>query len=563
MKIVHLPQAPWLLSDRPDVFTVRLWAEPGLFSSCRLLYSDPYDYLPEESKQPNWSVTELEKLACSDEYEVWSCRVSVPTQKLSYLFRVCNAGGKPLWFGQEGLFEQQDKAGIFRTGYHFGEDRLPSWTGRSVWYQVFPDRFSGGASGRAFVPTTTNFWGGTLEGIRQHIPYLQSIGVTGLYLNPVFSSPSNHRYDTLDYTQVDSRLGTNDSLIRLADELHQHGLKLMLDGVFNHASNQCDFFRDVKEKGDQSPYRDWFIIRDPKATMSEPVEALTPERMRTNPPYGCFAFAANMPKWNTDHPEVQEYLIGAAERWTRQLNLDAWRLDVPDEVSPAFLRMFRRRMRAVSPDILIIGEIWTDPSAWTQTGLFDGTMDYPLYHAVSRFLLQNSTDAYAFCNAMNRRQGIMTTEMLRNQMIFLGNHDLPRCLTLAGNDPEKVKAAWLLLCLLDGELNLYYGDEQALTGGQDPANRGIMQWEKMEDHQEMLSFIMETIHLRKQIQSSFISAVDFVAAATNAAVMKLTRGDKQYLYCMYTSGYDPEEKTCYAGELLLAGKYYQLWEVSN
>ena len=562
MKIIHLPQSPWLLSDRPDLFTIRIWAEPGCFTSCRLFYSDPYDYLPGESRQLNWSETELDRLASNDAYEVWSCRVPVPTQKLSYRFRAADDAGNPLWFGEEGLSEQPDQAGIFRTGYHFGEDRLPSWTGKSVWYQVFPDRFSGGCCDREFVPSATNFWGGTLEGIRQHIPYLQQIGVTGLYLNPVFSSPSNHRYDTLDYTQVDSRLGTNDSLIRLADELHQKNLKLMLDGVFNHASDRCRFFQDVKKHGDRSPYRDWFIIHDLPALMNEPAEALTPERMRTNPPYECFAFAANMPKWNTAHPEVQEYLIGAAEKWTRQLHLDAWRLDVPDEVCPEFLRLFRRRMRSVRPEILIIGEIWTDPGVWTQTGLFDGTMDYPLYQAVSRFLLQNDPDAFSFCRSMNRRLGLMTPEMLRNQMIFLGNHDLPRCLTVAGNCPEKVKAAWLLLCLMDGELNLYYGDEQGLTGGRDPANRGNMQWKAGEDVPDMMPFVTETIRFRKQMQSSFISDMSFEAVSADTALMKLTRGDKRYLYCMYASDRSRDQERGLPGKLLLQGKHYALWEIS-
>ena len=562
MKIIHLPQSPWLLSDRPDLFTVRLWAEPGLVSSCRLLYSDPYDYLQGRDKQLNWSEAGMELLARNDDYEVWSCRVSVPTQKLSYLFEVLDKDGNRLWLGQDGLSGRQENTGIFRTGYHFGEDRLPSWTGKSVWYQVFPDRFSGGSSDGVFTPSATNFWGGTLEGIRQHIPYLQGIGVTGLYLNPVFSSPSNHRYDTLDYTQVDSRLGTNESLVRLAEELHRNHIKLMLDGVFNHASDQCRFFRDVKERGEYSPYRDWFIIHDLDSTMNEPTGALTPERMRTDPPYECFAFAANMPKWNTGHPEVQEYLIGAAENWTRQLNLDAWRLDVPDEVSPEFLRLFRRRMRTVNPEILILGEIWTDPSAWTQTGLFDGTMDYPLYHAVSRFLLQNCTDAYTFCNAMNRRQGIMTNEMLRNQMIFLGNHDLPRCLTLADHDLEKVKAAWLLLCLLDGELNLYYGDEQALTGGQDPANRGVMRWEESENDSDMMSFVTKTVSLRKQLQSSFISEMRFEAFSADTALLEMTRGDKRYIFCMYASDHDNEDLRI-AGKPLLKGKHFKLWEVAG
>jgi glycosidase len=558
MKWIHSAQAPWLLSDRPDVFTLRCWAEPGAFVSMRAYYSDPYDYLPGTGKRLNWAAAKMTLLTVAGDCAVWTCEVPVPTRKLAYHFRAEDGAGRVLWLGREGVSDREGD--FFRAGYHFGEDRLPSWSGKSVWYQIFPDRFFGGPAAGDFVPTTKNVWGGTLDGIRQKIPYLRELGVTGVYLNPVFSSPSNHRYDTLDYTTVDARLGTNEDLIHLADELHRSGLRLMLDGVFNHASDRHPFFQDVKARGERSPYRDWFLIHDFKVLMTEPAEALTPERMKKAPPYECFAYAACMPKWNTELPAVQDYLIGAAEQWTRVLNLDAWRLDVPDEVSPVFLRAFRRRIRAIQPECLIIGEIWTDPTGWTQTGLFDGTMDYPLYGAVSRFLLKGDADVYAFCDAMNRREGLMARSMQRNQMLFMGNHDLPRCLTLAGGDAGRVRAAWALLCLMDGELNLYYGDERAMQGGEDPANRGVMQWDSQDAALEMERFTRETLALRARLLSSGTESIRFEALSAHTARVRLIRDHKEYVLFL-TNGRDANfTAELPDARLLLRGERFALWE---
>ena len=558
MKAIHFPQAPWLLSSNPTYFTIRVWVKTAAFSSITLYYSDPYNYAPETNKNLQWKVSKMELLITVYDYDVWTCDVAVPTHKLSYMFDVFSNDNAHLWFGNKGLFEDKAKAGCFRTGYYYGEDRLPSWTGKSVWYQIFPDRFAGAKYDESFLPTTENFWGGTLDGICAHIPYLKSLGITGLYLNPVFSSPSNHRYDTLDYTCVDDRLGTNETLITLANQLHQNNMKLMLDGVYNHASSKSYFFQDVIRNGSQSPYLNWFIIHDLDAVMKVPESNLIPERMKENPPYECFAFAANMPKWNTDNPEVQDYLIRSAEMWTRKLHLDAWRLDVPDEVSPTFLRSFRRRMRMINPEILIVGEIWTDPCPWTQTGLFDGTMDYPLYDAISRFLLNSTIDAYEFCNLIKKRQAIMTPAMLQNQMLFLGNHDLPRCLTIANGNIEKIKAAWLFICILDGEVSLYYGDEFAMTGGADPANRGVMNWGTKSDAFIMNNYIKQTIALRRKMLSSPITDVHIDALTTETVIISITRENNKYYLYLSNSVMDDVKHSKTGGTIVLRGKYFEL-----
>ena len=562
MKLMHMPQAPWLLSSDPEVFTVRLWVSLQEYTSVTLYFSDSYDYLPEPGKRLNWTGSSMNLLSTTSDYEVWSVGIPVPTHKICYRFLVSDGSRDPLWYGPNGLSAQAGSVGCFRTGYRFPEDTLPSWTGKSAWYQIFPDRFAGGDPDQLFLPGTENFWGGTLEGIIEKIPCLKQLGVTGIYLNPVFSSPSNHRYDTLDYLQVDPRLGSSDSLFRLSKEVHRNGLKLMLDGVFNHCSDRSPFFGDVKSHGKASPYYDWFIIHDPEETMRIPTERLTAERMKADSPYECFAFAANMPKWNTDHPGVQNYLIGAAEYWTKMLDLDAWRLDVPDEVSPSFLRAFRRRIKQLSPDILILGEIWTDPCPWVQTGLFDGTMDYPLHTALSQFMLTGEMDARTFCDALNRRQGLMTEGMMKNQMLFLGNHDLPRCLTVANGNLEKVKAAWLLLCMMDGEVNLYYGDENAMTGGEDPANRGVMVWEEEPLRQEMRSFVRESLQLRAQILSEGLQSVQFQALSMTSVLIQFRRSKETISFLFDQKGSFPSDICPMKAKMLRKGDLFCLWAES-
>ena len=233
-----------------------------------------------------------------------------------------------------------------------------------------------------------------------------------------------------------------------------------------------------------------------------------------------------MVKWNTDNPQVQDYLIGCAEQWTRRLRLDAWRLDVPDEISPPFLRTFRRRMKRLNPELLLIGEIWTQPSPWVQGGLFDGTMNYPLYRALLHFLLRGDVNAETFC---------LPLEIARNQMNFIGNHDLARPLTEASDSLPAVQAAWLLLCLLDGEANLYYGDERAMDGGNDPENRGVMRWQESQNATQMVAFVKRTALLRQKLLSRPLYDFHFHCASEHCAVMLMRREKTMIRLALYNA----------------------------
>jgi len=502
--IFHHAHYPWLFIDETLSCRILLALPKGQILRVALMYGDPFNFLPGTDKQPDLKQAEMMLERSGEKQDFYVCSVKPFTHKLRYHFQLETAEGI-YWYAENGVLYQKDEMLLhpFFVPYLFQKAQYcpPQWTGKTVWYQIFPDRFADSKRRNvpsAFVPDRTNFFRGDLLGITQKIPYLREIGVTGVYLTPVFQSTSNHRYDTQDYLRVDPALGTEEDLVSLCNELHSYGMKCMLDGVYNHAGWACPKWQDVLTRGEQSIYRDWFYIYDIQRTQTLSLVELTSDVMKRDPPYEAFAFAANMPKWNTENPAVQDYLIGSAETWTKRMNLDGWRLDVPDEVSIDFLRAFRRRIKAIHPQIYITGEIWGSPDRWLQGDVFDGVMNYPLYFILRDFALLGVEDANRFVSRMNRYLWTTPPQVRQNMLHFIANHDLPRPLTLANGEINAVLGALLLLCMQEGEICLYYGDETLMAGGADPDNRRPMIWQDNVEALKMCHDVQSLLRLRKE-----------------------------------------------------------------
>ena len=326
------------------------------------------------------------------------------------------------------------------------------------------------------------------------------MGVQGIYLNPIFQSPSNHHYDTTDYARIDSLLGDEKDFCQLVESLHEAGLRIMLDGVFNHCAWDHPFWQNVLHNGESSPYYEWFYIEDVRSLTGAEKEKFSPEIIKREHPFACFAFAANMPKWNTENELVMDYLIGQAEHWTRDYGIDAWRLDVPDEISMRFLREFRRRIRDVSNQVYIIGEIWQNGSYWLDQSVFDGVMDYTLYYAIRDFAMTGQDDLTTFARRIQRWYLASPEEVHPYQWAFCSNHDIPRLLTECGGDVERAKLALFLTAFLGGNMSVYYGDERGMEGGDDPDNRRAMAWECCDG--TLLDFYKELIRIKKTLLHS-------------------------------------------------------------
>ena len=371
--------------------------------------------------------------------------------------------------------------------------RTPDWVKDAVFYQIFPDRFA--RSARVPKPDNLQPWGappqihayqgGDLLGVAEHLDYMADLGVSAIYFCPVFQSASNHRYHTHDYLHVDPMLGGDDALRELLDSAHARGIKVILDGVFNHASRGFFQFSDILENGQDSAYLDWFHVE------SFPLHPYDTQR-----PANYLAWWNNraLPKFNTEAPAVREFLLGVATRWT-EFGIDGWRLDVPNEIDDdVFWREFRSRVKAANPEAYIVGEIWDDPARWLTGDQFDAVMNYqftrlclgffgartlnPAVNGASGIGAVPPLDAFTFAQRAAKLARAHPSEIAQAQLNLLGSHDTARFRTAVGGDESAYRLATVFQLTYVGAPCIYYGDEVGLSGGPDPDCRGAFPWDR-------------------------------------------------------------------------------------
>lgn len=470
----------------------------------RCLACDPCDTRkgPNGEDIPNLISYSLAAELCSCSWEYYTLTLSMLTHKLRYHFQVCTLDGEALTFDESGLSQEKKELLIrpFFVAYTYPQlcNSAPEWAGDMVWYQIFPDRFAGPELWNSTPVKDKNLvCGGTLAEIQRKIPYLKELGITGIYLNPIFQAASIHRYDTIDYYAVDPMLGTESDLVALCDACHKSGLRVMLDGVYNHCSYKLPQFQDVMQQGKASSYYDWFFIHNADRLKGLNASDIDTADFRKDAAYETFAFVPSMPKFNTENPEVMEYLIGSAEYWTKKCHIDAWRLDVPDEVNVKFLRQFRQHIKAIDPGIYIIGEFWCNAKKWLNGELFDGAMNYLLYFSIRDFLALGSTSATVCADALAKCLMEYPAPIRRGMFNFCSTHDVPRILWHCGENRELAGLNYLLTSALEGGLSVYYGDEVGMTGGYDPDNRRCYPWKSDRECLPILSTVAKAISLKK------------------------------------------------------------------
>ena len=368
--------------------------------------------------------------------------------------------------------------------------QTPDWVKHAVFYQIFPDRFAKSKQPRKRllqnfmweewheIPTLQGYKGGDLWGVMEQLDYLQDLGINAIYFTPIFQSASNHRYHTHDYYQVDPMLGGNPAFKDLLDAAHDRNIKIVLDGVFNHASRGFFFFHDILENGPHSPWVDWFKIE------GWPLSAYD-----GNFPANYAGWDGNraLPVFNHDNPEVREYIMEIAEYWIK-FGVDGWRLDVPFEIkSPGFWQEFRERVKAVNPEAYIVGEVWEDAREWLDGTQFDGVMNYLFAAPTIAFAAGDRVDLaqlegrsyYPYPALFAKEYGAQIQQVLDlypwqiqlTQLNLLASHDTARLLTIARGDKASVELATLLLLTFPGAPSIYYGDEVGLPGALDPDSR--------------------------------------------------------------------------------------------
>lgn len=436
----------------------------------------------------------------------WTTTLTPPYKRCKYYFELHTDTEVWLYF-EDGFLtrEQADMPGrilqYFIVPWMNPADvnRTPEWVNDTVWYQIFPDRFCNGTPDRdepGVLPwqtgpvTNREKYGGDLAGIRQKLPYLRDLGITGIYLNPIMEAESIHKYDTKDYTKIDPSFGDNAGMRRLVEEAHSLGIRVMVDAVFNHSGEKFAPWLDVKKNGKDSAYADWFMVND--------WSQISRRRSTRDGRFYSFAFAYQMPKLNTNNPEVIDYFCGVCEQWIREFDIDAIRFDVGNEVSHWFLKEMRRRLKKAKPDIYLLGEIWHDASQWLAGDEYDSVMNYPLMSGIHAFFLDASMEKLEFEHMVNRCYTMYMQQ--NNNVLFnlLDSHDTERLMNRF-HDLDIFYQQLAVLFTLPGSPCIYYGTEIAMEGGFDPDCRRCMPWDEIgnAENQERIRQMQRLIRMRR------------------------------------------------------------------
>lgn len=446
-----------------------------------------------------WKRSEPEKVfrkAASIRYSTetadqWAVSVSFPEEAhyIKYYFILSDTDGSEHRYNAYGF----DKAehGCFEILQLNGTDLIsvPAWAKGCVWYQIFPERFDKDpVTDRELdpwdaAPTPDNYLGGTLSGIRRHLPYLAELGVECLYLNPIFKGDFNHKYATTDYLSVDPMFGTEEDLRQLTEEAHQNGIRIVLDGVFNHCGIHFAPFADLMQNGSGSAYADWFYLK------KEPVE-IDPAC------YECVGDYPYMPRLNGASQGVRDYVLKVLLYWLEKVHIDGWRFDVADELDMTAVRYWREAVKHAYPDAIMLAETWGGAVRMITPGTFDCAMNYLFRDAAVDFFARRSTSPAEFKNRLASMLQLYPDANMQAMFNCLGSHDTPRFLTEAGEDKDRLRLAMAFQMLFPGAPSVYYGDEIGMKGYNDPGCRGGMAWNSMD--QELLSWQKQWIAFRKE-----------------------------------------------------------------
>lgn len=482
--MLHIPESKYCFAVDKNTIALRLRTDR---SDCpekiEVVYGGKYDYAKKQY------VFEMQRSYEDGLFAYYTAYIRLNDVRFVYIFRIIE-NGKVYYFSEDGLTEHFDYQlsfyNCFQLAYINEADILKpvEWMRTATFYQIFVERFFMGdkSKDKSYInmkwgdlPTPKSFAGGDLQGIIKKLDYISQLGINAIYLTPVFKSLSNHKYDISDYYKIDEHFGDEKVFGELVQKAHEKGIKIVLDAVFNHCSKNIMQFKDVLERGRKSPYFNWFIIHGDKADVS-----------KVN--YECFASCAYMPKWNTSDPEVQKYLIDIATYWIKEYNIDGWRLDVSDEISHEFWRDFRRVVKSVKPDCVLIGENWHDANVYLHGDQYDGIMNYAFTKACLDFYCSGIFSPKQFADKLNELL-MRNTDAVNIMMLnLLDSHDTYRFVTQA-KSVDKLMSALAVMYIYVGAPCIYYGTEIALEGNFDPDSRRTFDWEKAEKDTKLMRLI--------------------------------------------------------------------------
>lgn len=476
--IFHKSDSTYAYPIDDNTLVVKLRTKRDDINRVILCYGDRYD----PSLEMNFFEKEM-KITYRDEiFDYYEAEITPHFNRICYYFKLIDGKGTQIL----ALDRYYDNPVLERNrNYMFSYIckgdlyESHSWWQDSIFYLIFVDRFNKEHIDEKWFkkPAHDDVFGGNIKGIIDRLDYISDLGINCIYLTPIFQSDSNHKYDVIDYYEIDKSFGDKTTFKRLVDECHKYGIRVILDAVFNHTSQKFFAFQDVMEKGRNSIYRDWYFFRDDDS-------------------FETFGNVKSMPKINTTNPSVKDYFFNVAEYWIKDFGIDGWRLDVANEIDHKFWREFRERIKKIKGDALIVGEVWDGAESYLEGDQFDSSMNYPFMYILIDYFAKNIIDTHKFSHLINNlfaRYKKFTRTILLN---LLDSHDTSRFLYECNDDLEKFKMAVFFQMTCIGIPMILYGDEIGLSGGHEPDSRMAMDFNKAGS--DLHSFYKRMIRIRKE-----------------------------------------------------------------
>lgn len=499
-----------------------------------LMYGDRYE--------PVRVVTMFEipmnKVFTDDLFDYYEITISPEFNRICYYFKLEDKE-ETIYYAQGRFFETppEDRNRYFIFSYICKGDlyKAHDWWRQSVFYQIFVDRFNKEELDEAWFdePTNKRMFGGNIKGIINKLDYIEELGINAIYLTPIFESPSSHKYDTIDYHNIDKSFGDKSVFRELVTKCHERGIKVILDAVFNHTSDEFFAFKDALKKGKKSKYYDWYFFKEDGS-------------------YEMFGHSRNMPKLNTTNKEVKKYLLEVAKYWIEEFDIDGWRLDVANEIDHKFWREFRETVKRAKQDAIIIGEVWDGAESYLRGDQYDSTMNYPFMHIALEVFAKNTATLEELDSFIQNLFARYRRDIRHNLLNLIDSHDTARFLYESNNDKEKLKSAVFYMFTSMGIPMVFYGDEAGLSGANDPYCRITMDFENID--KELFDFYKNMAKIRKA--SSALYEGDYSRVYVNDNVYAYKRyNDKEELICVFNMS-DKKEKA----DLGIKGEYKELFE---
>ena len=521
--IEHRMDSPYCHAIDEKTLVIRLRAKKGDIKECTLFYGDRA--YPSESVE--MYPVEMKCAATDMLFDYFEIELQSEYPRVCYYFKLFD-GESTIYCCGSAFYDKIDcqRNEYFQFPYLRREDiaRIPEWSKNAVIYQIFPDSF---ATGEKYITKTgkqvaysdnitcVSKNGGTLKGIADNILYLADLGINCIYLTPIFAACHYHKYDTIDYFSIDPCFGTNEDFKEMVAKCHEKGIRVIIDGVFNHTGSEFFAFRDIIEKGESSRYKDWYYNIN------------FPLCCNDKPSYGCFAYEKHMPKLNTGNPEVLDYFIRVGTYWIKEVDIDGWRLDVANEVDHCFWREFRKAVKAVKPDALLIGEIWEDAHSYLEGDQFDSTMNYRFSNICRDFFAEEKIAVETFDCKVNGMLMRYKKNITNGQMNLLDSHDVPRFLSKCGEDIRRLKLAVLFQMTFIGIPSIYYGDEKGFDGWQESEYRKPMEWTEASDMFGLYDYYKKLISIRKEYMPFILGEYKSLLKDNERGIYAYMRGYKE------------------------------------